>query len=809
MNRLHLNTQYQRKRQVLNQAGLYVPTSSDATAPPSPGGLHVPPPPPQPVPAPVPVTSNIATPPPPPQTPLNTIDWLQRCREHSEDIGKPMSTLEEEVARILNLPYLQQGLPRCPDRESYGLSMISPTTPDPGFRLRDVQVDAIYTFEVFGGLFGSVTVGGGKTFIAILAAVKAIISRGHARVCIMIPPEVYEQFTERDLPQARKLFQMCGIAFYCCTGSARQRRQVANTAGSGVWIYSYSSLSSKTGYEELKAIGATCYILDEAHNVARATAGRTKRFHTVLTELEQEGIIERTQALTGSSKVTAIEMIALSGTLTKKSVGDYAHLATRALGLFSPAPMRGVAISAFSAAIDAEVTGVALQERDASILRQFLEWARAHNLDVAVPPRRINESDQEYDNRCRVGLSLQEQVRQAYQARLISAPGVVATIDQGVDSSLLIRWIEPPRPDTIEATNMVNLMRQVVNDQVTPGGDTIDYGMHQFKWLWELSAGFYNNLIWPSVEEVVQQYPQKWGKTISIPEGEAMLAQAQYHHGLLQEYHKKLRRFLDDDHLPGCDTPMLVAAEIVRQVEGHEPNHRLPQDLMQAYVTQRNEGPHTYPDLPERYSIPVRVCDYKIRAAVSWAREHGKGLMWYHHPEIGRWLSEYLTAEGIPHTFAPAGDNRAAFNEGLVVASYSHGTGKNLQHQSLNYYVELRREAAIMEQCLGRTHRSGQKADTVEAYVSLGNGFDLAMFGGVLRDADYIQSTMGQRQRLCYADYDPVVPPVNPKLMYRLGIIKNMTSAAGGNSWDQITPVDVQDIADMFRPVAYGISQRR
>jgi hypothetical protein len=230
----------------------------------------------------------------------------------------------------------------------------------------------------------------------------------------------------------------------------------------------------------------------------------------------------------------------------------------------------------------------------------------------------------------------------------------------------------------------------------------------------------------------------------------------------------------------------------------------LPNDLIQAYILQRNNGTHVYPDLPQRFSVPVRVCDYKITAAAQWAVEHSEGIIWYHHPEIGGWLSEYLTDSQIPHTFAPAGANDKAFNKGLVVASFAHGTGKNLQHQRLNYFLEIRREAAIMEQTLGRTHRSGQESDVVRAFIGLGNGFDLAMFGGVMRDADYIQSTLGQRQRLCYADYDPVVPPVNPRLMQRLGIIKNAVTAATTGTWDQITPVDIQDIADAFRPIAYG-----
>ena len=351
-----------------------------------------------------------------------------------------MSTVEEEVARILNLPYYNHGIPRCPDRKSYGDSFLAPTSPDPNFKLWDIQLDAIYTYETLGGLLGPIGVGRGKSFIAILSANRAILRRGHYRVAIIIPPEVYDQLTKVDLPRARQLFNLNGIPYYVCAGTAQKRMDIAQQPGKGVWIYSYSSLSTKTGFQELKAIKATCYILDEAHNLARSTAGRTKRFHTALKELEAEEVINYTQQMTGSKSVTAIEVVALSGTLTKKSVKDYSHLATRALGLFSPTPIKGGAITAFSGALDAESSGQTLCERDAAVLSEFLTWARGNDFDASKPPRNDEEGDEEYRRRCSVGLTRQEQVRLAYMHRLNTAPGVVATVDQGLDASLLLSW---------------------------------------------------------------------------------------------------------------------------------------------------------------------------------------------------------------------------------------------------------------------------------------------------------------------------------------------------------------------------------
>jgi len=141
-----------------------------------------------------------------------------------------------------------------------------------------------------------------------------------------------------------------------------------------------------------------------------------------------------------------------------------------------------------------------------------------------------------------------------------------------------------------------------------------------------------------------------------------------------------------------------------------------------------------------------------------------------------------------------------------VLASYAHATGKNLQHQNHNLVIELRREAAIMEQMIGRTHRSGQQHDDVRVDIFVSNGFDLALFNAILRDSDYIQSTMGQSQRLCYATYSPVIPPSNPRLAVKLGIIephsdiRRWTTAAH----DSITPPEALDLTSAFRSLNYA-----
>lgn len=630
-----------------------------------------------------------------------------------------------------------------------------------------------------------------NTLITLICGVIGIRKRGHRRAVILVPPEVYSQLSERDLPWARLRLAFDGIPFWFVRGTREMRMQMASQPGPGVFIYAYSSLSTQTGYDELMAICPTLYILDEAHSLASRKSARTKRFLSVVEQIEKA---LHAGKLGPDVQTRKIEAVALSGTITKKSIQDYAHLARLCLRENAPVPVRGESIDAFARAIDADVEGTGQTDLDRERMRRLIEWSRKHDFDP-------------YSS-ATVQLTAQEATREAFRYRLNTAPGVVATADASVDCSLIISWSEPPRPVTPAAERMATLMKTVVEDMKTPDGDVIDYGMHSYKWLWELSSGFYNSLVWPTPQEVMVSSIQR-SKPISEAEAQALLQAAKDQHKLLQKYHQELRKFLDRKHLAGCDSPMLVGQELTRQLRGENPKHRLPVELVEAYRDQKEAW---YEDLPERRSTPVRICDYKILAAVEWCRKHAPenggpgGLVWFHHPEVGRWLHEHLTAVGIAHTCAFAGDNDAAFKPGLVLTSYAHSTGKNLQHQSRNLVVELRREAAVMEQMLGRTHRAGQAADDVRADVFVSNGFDLALFNSILRDSDYIQMTTGMSQRLCYATYAPVVPPTNPRLAYRLGIVpldqpvlRAMTSTA-----DAITPADALDMGAVFRSALYA-----
>lgn len=87
-----------------------------------------------------------------------------------------------------------------------------------------------------------------------------------------------------------------------------------------------------------------------------------------------------------------------------------------------------------------------------------------------------------------------------------------------------------------------------------------------------------------------------------------------------------------------------------------------------------------------------------------------------------------------------------------IMSIAAHGTGKNLQAWRNQIVAHPLSHPARWEQMVARTHRNGQRADNVEV-----NYYGHSLFGRALRkarkDAQYIQDTTGQDQRLLYGDW--------------------------------------------------------
>jgi hypothetical protein len=595
-----------------------------------------------------------------------------------------------------------------------------------GFRLYPAQAWALDAFGKVDGLFAPIGVGHGKTAITLKAADIAY-HKGARKILLLMPPEVLGQLVKRDIPWARSRVSL-GVPFHRLGRHPLQKRkQIVDRDRPGCYLMPYSLLSTRDTDYLLEVIKPEVVICDEAHKVKNTRAARTKRLVRYINEYHPQ-------------------LLVLSGTITSRGVGDYHHLIRIALGENCPLPRNPMQASEWGQVVDSQVDFVGWREMQP--LRPLIGWARQ-----SFPKEQFDETVAGY--------------RKAYKYRLTTAPGVVSTGDDEVGSSILISNRPVPAPEKADGFALLeDLIEQVENDFVTPNGDEIDHAIHTFKWLYELSAGFYNELVWPEPEDLAHK------RRMPLDMARERLELAQEHHEVKQEYARELRAFLGGNPPSGMDTPMLVGLEISRN--GGRRVGSVLADLWKEIRDREFEG------MPERESRVVRVCDYKIQQAVRWAQSLPKdtgGIIWCHHKEVARWALEALREADVRCLDCPAGEAGGEKlmdpkNKDLVcVASMpAHGTGKNLQHFHEALFLQWPRPAKEAQQVIGRQHRKGQKADTVHVSTMNTLRWDNVLFAATLNDAIYITQTMGQRQKLINADYDPLPKIFSPEFLRERGM---------------------------------------
>jgi len=278
-----------------------------------------------------------------------------------------------------------------------------------------------------------------------------------------------------------------------------------------------------------------------------------------------------------------------------------------------------------------------------------------------------------------------------------------------------------------------DLIKDVNETWTTPSGDEFDYALQKFKWMNELSQGFYNNLIWPE----------------DVP----LLEEAKERFAVEQELNREIRQFLSGPHKEGLDTPLLLRLNM----KNHGATYVGPTmyDLWKLWKSLDREG------LPSRISVPVRVSDFKIKETVSaWNKlnkDGSGGVIWYYHDAFGKWLFDaFKGREDV--IFAPAGvktkeqitDPKFAKGKTIIATLSGHGTGTNgLQHIfKKSLYAQNLHTATLAEQSLARIHRHGQVADEVEAHIMTASVYDDMHLTGILRNSYYLHLTHGQQRLL-------------------------------------------------------------
>ena len=284
-----------------------------------------------------------------------------------------------------------------------------------GQNLWPIQLAALYDIRHEEGLLGCIGVGHGKTIISLLAASVTDCKRP----LLLVPASLKKVTIEKRIPNLQKSWKV--------------REDIR--------VESYHAISNNPAL--LAEYKPDLIVADECHKLARTQSARTKR------------LLRYVDANPGT------KFVGLSGTITRKSLRDYWHLALAALKEGAPLPLKWHEMGQWALALD---HGVSHFERPpVGALKLFTDEA-APTLDEA---------------------------RAGFRERLVDTPGIIATSDSAVGASLVIvkRTIDV-HPDMDEA------LRNLRQQWVTPGGEEVTEAVDYWRKAREISSGFYYRWEW-------------------------------------------------------------------------------------------------------------------------------------------------------------------------------------------------------------------------------------------------------------------------------------------------------------------------
>lgn len=334
--------------------------------------------------------------------------------------------------------------------------------------------------------------------------------------------------------------------------------------------------------------------------------------------------------------------------------------------------------------------------------RELQAWADAIDADAQGPPGALAYFCQG-----------QESIREGFRRRLVESFGVVATEESAVGNSLVIQIRRPavPRPVQDALDTLAS----------TWSWDGVDYedGMAIARVAAQLSAGFFYRWIWSGPGGAMTDEDREWLDARNA-------------------WNRTVRQYLTWNNRPGMDSPAHLEAAAER-------GEWTPPEWF-AWMPLRGRQ--------EPAKQTVWVSDYLVQDAALWGAggpSGGGGIIWTQDPPVG----DALAALGLPYFGADSDAELLAATPAthpvIVCSIRAHRTGKNLQAWSRNLVVMPPASGEAWEQMIGRTHREGQKADTVMVDVNLHTPVASAAWVTARRKALYQEETLGQRQKLLFA----------------------------------------------------------
>jgi hypothetical protein len=155
--------------------------------------------------------------------------------------------------------------------------------------------------------------------------------------------------------------------------------------------------------------------------------------------------------------------------------------------------------------------------------------------------------------------------------------------------------------------------------------------------------------------------------------------------------------------------------------------------------------------------------DTALKVCERWMKDN-PGIVWVEHVFFGRKLAvmtgiTYYGAQGL----SDRGESIVHVKPGraIIASIHANRTGRNLQMFSQNLVTSCPPSADIVEQLIGRTHRSGQEADEVTVDILLGCREHSDAFDRALAGAKATADTLGHDQKLLLADV--IMPDISSR----------------------------------------------
>jgi hypothetical protein len=298
--------------------------------------------------------------------------------------------------------------------------------------LRPVQAVALYEMGTYGGLFGPIPVGHGKTNISLLAPYVLDAKKP----LLVLPAGLIKKTKDEWHGQY-----------------ANHWRIPAN-----IQIASYEILGRAEWATFLDELNPDAIIFDECHRAKNKKAAVTRR-------------LVRFMRAHPNTKV-----VALSGTIMKKSLLDFGHILRWCLKKGAPIPETDVELEDWAQALDEKIE----------------EYERAELGALKLFSGGVDDI---------------EEVRRGFRDRLISTPGIVAVTggDDLVSSSLKVRALKY-KVQPITEQHFAKLRR----DMLTPDDWQLKQAVDVWRHARELAIGLH--YIWsPRPPEPWREARRNWG----------------------------------------------------------------------------------------------------------------------------------------------------------------------------------------------------------------------------------------------------------------------------------------------------------